>query len=404
MYWSVSKPDEQQLLKYIEPYPLILLLPRLRTRDVLLASLAGKDTYLYSPQPGESNLVTFLGGVAESLLAVNPGSGHQIRDACARRPLRPKALVRAFLSDLAQLGPHLLVLDALDYLHLDDAVHNFFHQLLAQLPSGLKVVINTRQLPRRFWSTSVRFSPDLMDRPYLEIYALDGGAVYVDGLPVRDWEGPLVRHLFYFLVDHSVVTRDEIFEAFWPRLSVREATNVFHVTKRKISDSLGHELTDYSGSFYGHTTQLTVHYDVALFEQAVTQADQALPDQALRARQQAVQLYRLPFLYRMNMPWIRQRREQLKHMYTDTLIQIGRCYQAQANDDLAGSFFLRAQREYPEREDVCRSLMTLYRGQNQVARAAMQYELLQDRLQTRLGIVPSKATQTLYSEIVRNTR
>ena len=40
-----------------------------------------------------------------------------------------------------------------------------------------------------------------------------------------------------------MVTRDEIFETFWPGLPTKEATNVFHVTKRKISERLGYELT-----------------------------------------------------------------------------------------------------------------------------------------------------------------
>ena len=72
-----------------------------------------------------------------------------------------------------------------------------------------------------------------------------------------------------------MVTRAEIFQTFWPNLTTREATNVFHVTKRKISEVLGTELTVYGSSFYHISPQIQLSYDVSLFNQLVQDSDTA---------------------------------------------------------------------------------------------------------------------------------
>src|SRR5262249_51927401 len=156
---------------------------------------------------------------------------------------RPADLARALKADLAQAKPTppYLFLDQLDYLTLDDDARQFFQHLLYR--PALPIVINSRYLRWHFWSPFVsRGQAQLVgddwtggEQPTIDIHAFSHGNVLAEGVPVTDWNGPLVRNLFYYLVDHPMVTRAEIFETFWPELPVKEATNVFHVTKRKIT-------------------------------------------------------------------------------------------------------------------------------------------------------------------------
>ena len=413
----LSEQVSPQILSQVEPYSLILLSPRMRTRSQFLAGLPSDSVVYYALQPDERDLQALMSGLAANLSGLQSGGGETIRQALEQRRPKPDQLARATLSDLSQLGANYLVLDALDYLVLDDDTSEFFKRLLANLPANMKLVVNTRLLSHRFWVPFIQsgqgtvlsgdldgecFTPGEIDKPHLEVYALAGGSVYIDGMPITSWDGPLPRNLFYFLVDRPLVTRDEIFETFWPELSIKEATNVFHVTKRKISTTLGYELTDYAGGFYRHADALTFRYDVAAFEQAIARSELMTPEQAYSAWEQAVGYYRGTFLPAMDMPWVRQRRDALQLAYADILIQMGRVHQSQDNNDLAVSFFLRAQREFPEREDLCRNLMSLYHNQGDNARVTEQYRLLQGRLRTKLGIAPSKATQALYHKIVQN--
>ena len=56
-----------------------------------------------------------------------------------------------------------------------------------------------------------------------------------------------------------MATRDDIFNTFWPSLSIKEATNVFHVTKRKVNEILGFE-TRYRVDNYAYIHRETVGF------------------------------------------------------------------------------------------------------------------------------------------------
>ena len=93
-------------------------------------------------------------------------------------------------------------------------------------------------------------------------------------------DGALPRNLFFYFIDNPLVTRDDIFGTFWPTLSIKEATNVFHVTKRKISERItmkveesgNYELTQYSSGFYMPGDKVVRHYDAGDFQDAVEKA------------------------------------------------------------------------------------------------------------------------------------
>src|SRR5258708_19714094 len=94
------------------------------------------------------------------------------------------------------------------------------------------------------------FNPAAPGSPQLEVYGFGGGHVFVDGVPLDTWDGPLPRNLFFYFIDHPMVTRDEIFETFWPGLPIKEPTNVFHPTKPKPTAPLSYALPSYSPRFY----------------------------------------------------------------------------------------------------------------------------------------------------------
>ena len=173
----------------------------------------------------------------------------------------------------------------------------------------------------------------------------------------------------------------------------------FHVTKRKVSERLGYELTSYSGGFYRPSGQMKLHYDVANFEQAVKEARDATKLTTPDIWYRAIRLYRSEFLHNIDMPWISQRREDLRLTYAEALIGVGRLYKALGDLDRAISYYLRALRQVPQREDIHRDVMTLYDSQGQRDKAVAQYRVLADTLRRTLNITPSKSTKALYALI-----
>jgi len=397
--------------------PLVILYPRHRSPGALLALFLqvfrGNLVY-YRLSDREAYLAAWLEEMTRSR-TLPPGFGESLRAALAAGA-EPEELAAALSADLGALRPDrfMLLLDHLDHLTADELAARFFRALPDCLPRHVQVVINARLLDLEPWNSlvlggkaAVIGCDKALDggiygedprRGQLEVFALSGGHVYADGRPVTSWDGSLPRHLFYFFVDHTMVTRDEIFSIFWPNMSVKEATNVFHVTKRKISERLGHELTAYSGGFYVPSPRLSVHYDVRHFEQAVDQAAQS--EQGAPALwQRATQLYRSDYLPYINMPWVRERREQLRSKYAQALIGLGRYHRARGESELALGYLLRALREKPDWEDVHQDVLSIYIEQGRRDEAAAQYHLLEQTLDRMFRIKPGQETRRFYDLI-----
>ena len=397
--------------------PLILIYPRHRSRTALVAMLL--DVYAhqvvyYALGTDDASLTDWLRHMAANL-ASTTSFGGQTRAALDAKA-SPEDLASALVADLAALrrDQFLLLLDQFDNLTFDAAADRFFRALAGKLPDHVQIVINARLLGVQPWNDLLHAGQaevvgndraiaggifgDQPGRGQLEVFALSGGHVYMDGRPVISWEGSLPKHLFYFFVDHPMVTRDEIFSVFWPKMSVKEATNVFHVTKRKISERLGHELTNYQSGFYVPSPRLSIHYDTSLFERAIDAAIEFETD-APALWYKAIQLYRSPFLPTITMPWVEQRRQELQSKYAQALIGLGRYHRGLGEMDQALGYLLRALREKPDWEDVHRDVMMIYYQQGRIDDAVAQYRQLERTLARMFKIAPSKETRHLFDVI-----
>jgi two-component SAPR family response regulator len=344
---------------------------------------------------------------------------------------KPAKLGEALGKDLKGIAKHertVLFLDELDRVPLDSDFEAFMNALVKNLPANVQIACSSRLFTHTPWTDMIKSGTavvlgtehrrnDLMfvveanPKPQLEVYALGRGYALVNGQMITNWDGALPRNLFFFFMDHPLVTRDEIFTTFWPDLSVKEATNVFHVTKRKITERVSmkvgqqgesHELTQYNSGFYLPSDKLIRHYDVADFQEAVERALVAKSqreESALLLR--AIDLYKAPFLQQIEMKWVQERREQLRQLYAQALIAIGRISDKEGKDQEALGYYTRALKETPEREDVHRSTMHLYVRLGMRDDARRQYHKLEQVLHERLGINPSRESRELYESIDR---
>ncbi len=331
-----------------------------------------------------------------------------------RAPSSAADRAQKLAKDINKAAPRFVVLDELDRLNsFNDEAFEFVLGLGRALANNTKLIIGTRDLNHRQWqplldSNEAVVLSDLSSenpistyRPQVEIYGFGGGAVYADGAPVTVWDGPLPRNLFYYFADHPLITRGEVFSTFWPDLPIKEATNVFHVTKRKVTERVGYETMTYSGGFYRTAPDVEVYYDVALFETAIEQGRRNPDD--IEAWQRAIHLYRQPFLHRLHMPWMLERRQKLSQDYTEALIETARFYR-RSDAERAATFYLRALREVPHREDIHRDVMKLYAEQGRPDLVKAQYRSLESELKRAFNIAPGKATREFYDSLTSKSR
>jgi two-component SAPR family response regulator len=184
---------------------------------------------------------------------------------------------------------------------------------------------------------------------------------------------------------------------------VREATNVFHVTKRKISEVLGIDLTEYWSGFYHISPKIELSYDVVRFSELFQDSAVASLDGMIDLLRQSISLYRDDFLNSLQMDWVHNRRRELRQTYGEALISLGKALEQQGHISEALGLYLRATTTNPHREDVALNAMKLYQNMNMHADALLVYERLKAELNEYLGVAPNHQLQELAGELERVT-
>jgi DNA-binding SARP family transcriptional activator len=401
---------KQQLLDLPPDTTLVILHPDFHGQHSLLAPLLAEiDTtpvFLAISEPGWS-LRDLLDDLTETVNA-------QLKLSLDALPGDAERAAAALAKSINKVQRVTLILDAYDRLDQDE-VTPFVAALAGQLTNGCRVLLSTRVLPMSLIehqalagkTALVPVNPDKMILDYisslgknvLEVRALGPGRVLINGRLIDHWDGVLPRMLFFHFVDRGMTTRDEIFHTFWPNLSTREATNVFHVTKRKISEILGTDLTVYWSGFYRISPDLELHYDVVKFAEAVQNAAVADDEEAIMLLQNAITLYNGPFLSMMEQSWVSQRREELASNYAEALAGLARIFKNHDAPLDALGYFLRAAAASPQREDLARSIMELYRDLDRPGDALDTYERLEAELRSTLGVAPGPQTVDLAKQI-----
>lgn len=310
-----------------------------------------------------------------------------------------------------------LVLDECD--RVDETAFRDFLQTCAQTVvkenAGRVIVLSRKALT--VWNqpfdgrdvcTFVPTAPELLlcnymrdDEPgsLLEVHAFGSGRVYLNGREINSWDGVLPRSLFFYLVDRGMTTRDEIFKVFWPTLTTKEATNVFHVTKRKINEVLGVDLTMYWSGFYRISPDIDLSYDVMTFSKMVQDSAVAPPEEAKSLLQQAIYLYRGDFLTSLDLNWTKDRRQALLQTYGEALVSLAKISQDAKEIHTALGLYLRSALTNPQREDLVYDIMTLYSELDMVEDALLCYERLQDELSTNLDLQPTSQLQEFAASL-----
>lgn len=240
------------------------------------------------------------------------------------------------------------------------------------------------------------------ERPQLEIHSFGNGRVVFNGKLIKNWDGTLPRELFFYLVDRGMATRDDIFATFWPTLSVTDATNVFHVTKRKINGVLDIDFTRYTSGYYQVSPDISIHYDVMRFSEYLQMADISDDlDEAEEYLNRAQYLYQGAFLASTVNTWALRRRQELRDNYADLLCGLAEIKRKRGLLDDSLGLLTQALSMNKQDNDIAKSIMQLYDAMNKPADGLAVYDRFHYELHTQFNQEPAFEVQEL-AEVMRS--
>ncbi|MEM6527485.1 MAG: bacterial transcriptional activator domain-containing protein, partial [Chloroflexota bacterium] len=93
------------------------------------------------------------------------------------------------------------------------------------------------------------------------------------------------------------------------------------------------------------------------------------------------------------------RRTELRQLYSQSLIGMGRLCNEADDETAALGYFVRSLKETPEREDIHREVMLIYLNKGMIDDARTQYDAMCQTLDDSFGIGPSRESRELYEMI-----
>lgn len=239
--------------------------------------------------------------------------------------------------------------------------------------------------------------------PQIEVRALGRPKVLLDGKPISqaEWGGPLVRELFFFILERGPVTRSEVGLVFWPDYSRGKVNSIFHSTMYRLRRVVPPELVIYDRDIdvYLIDPSTECWYDAHRFEEILGEATSAEPEAAEKLYRQAVELWRGDYLAEFSSEWCIAKREELRRKYVNVLVQLARLCQKRKNYQDAVTFYQRALQEDPFAERIHRVLILCYCAAGERHMAIKHYLGYADYLLEEMGISPMDETVELYDQI-----
>jgi tetratricopeptide (TPR) repeat protein len=428
---AITRVSLDSLQARIQGRKIVLLAPNTPYRGAFLAYFLRDPQHgplYYRIGAGETTVPALIRGLATEMETVlgpdGEAFGRTLR-AALDDPSAPR-LAEALAVALAGLNrdPAILYLDEFDRLQVNAEFHTFVLSLTHHLGRQAQIILNARGLRAQPWYDLVARDDALVIgnermtqagmlqvegafKPQLEVFGFGRGHVLVNGQPLTRWDGALPRSLFFFFIDRPLLTRDEIFDAFWPDLGTKEATNVFHVTKRKISECISnsvedgatYELTKYQNGYYLPNERVARHYDVFDFTDAYQRADGAEdPHEAYALFRSVIDLHRAPFLTSITMPWANDRRSSLRQMLVHALSSASRLAGDFGDSTQALDYALRALGLLPNNAECHEAAIALLLATGRTDEARAQFSRL-EALHRRVGSVLSAEGRSLGQKL-----
>jgi LuxR family transcriptional regulator, maltose regulon positive regulatory protein len=244
----------------------------------------------------------------------------------------------------------------------------------------------------------------LISPPHLVIHGFGPAQVFLNGKKVSlsDWQTRETRDLFFYFLQSSPQTKEDVAVDFWPDLSLARIKMRFKTTMYRLRHAVGQETILFEGERYRFNRDVDYEYDVEIFDRLLKQSRNSINrDDKLSMLQEAVDLVKGPYLADIDGAWADLERARLELDYHAALMELAELY-LEAGQPLRTIEVCRnALKADPLMEAAYRLSMRAYAVVGDTAAVARVHQSCHSILDVELGIEPSDETKELYRKLFK---
>jgi two-component SAPR family response regulator len=242
--------------------------------------------------------------------------------------------------------------------------------------------------------------------PSLDIHGFGPAQVYLNGnlVAISDWQTRETRDLFYYFLQSTSATKEEIGMIFWPDISPARLKMRFKTNLYRLRHAVGQDTILFDGERYRFNREGEYRYDVFHFEDLIKKEqvnNGQTPDQTIAYLQAAVDLVTGAYLADLDADWVYAQRSHYEELYLSTLMKLGHLYLKAGKAERTIETCNRAITADPLHEEAYRLNMQAFAALGDIAAIARQYQECLDVFQDELGADPSRETSQLYRKLTR---
>lgn len=239
--------------------------------------------------------------------------------------------------------------------------------------------------------------------PAVRALCFGRGSVVVGERQVSDleWRSEKSKEMFFFLImKQEPVSKEEIFAALWPDLPESKCNSNFHSSLYRLRRALFHEcVVRGADGGYEFNPRGIFRSDVEDFNRLMLEADVAKDDDARAQRlEDAVALYKGPFLANVYSDWTEPYRRELEDRYIEALNELAARKLRTGAFEEALALFRALEGVDPYSEAATYGIMRCHLALNDGMAAVRHYRRFKQLLRDELDEEPSERVTALYQE------
>ena len=262
-----------------------------------------------------------------------------------------------------------------------------------------------RNSQRRRATTKVSVSPSMATKPDIEAHALGEIRVLVDSRPVSEvqWRSNRAKEMFcYLLCCGTGRTKEQVTSALWPDLSPAKATSNFHINLYRARRAIFPGVFTLEHGQYRINPDLNIRFDAVEFERLLNRAEDLPRSSKARSAnlEQAVELYRGPFMEEFYSEWTEIRRRELEDKYLKALSLLANFNSDRGKHDKAIAFLEKLIAIDPYHDEVYCQLMEWHLAAGDKVSALRTYNRYLDTVASEMELTPPAQMRELHKRIL----